>query len=306
MMIKDKKKTVTYSIAREYHDGEIRFLSNDNVFISNISAKDLKAFNTKEEAERNISGHLNSDDPLLNDMMFYQKIMKTDEMIKWGNLKALKPNKKKYASLEDFAQDLYKNRKNTMIFSFDSFYDARDDYSFNKHVKQASGIMLGGSQTFNGVVFDSLRMTKELQLEFLKNKKITFDEAKAFTNASVIAKLKKFIQENHVKNIILWDEGNSYDLNLLDTEGYLALFENTNLILAKQTLVDAIGKKNGLPVSYVCNLLNIHVKNKKVPASTLYSNPYFKVQMIKKICQTYMFQLNDQARTAFFSNRLNK
>ena len=77
MMIKDKKKPVTYSIAREYHDGEIRFLSNDNAFISNISAKDLKAFNTKEEAERNISGHLNSDDPLLNDMMFYQKIMKT-------------------------------------------------------------------------------------------------------------------------------------------------------------------------------------------------------------------------------------
>lgn len=41
-MIKDKKKPVTYSIAREYHDGEIRFLSNDNTFISNISAKDLR------------------------------------------------------------------------------------------------------------------------------------------------------------------------------------------------------------------------------------------------------------------------
>lgn len=209
-----------------------------------------------------------------------------------------------FNGIDEMINYLKKHKKHTLVLSVDSYAEKSDDTMWNanandgidRHVKRIGGAMLTNTHTFSGWVFDSTKMDYSNQIEFLRETKITYSKAMESTNQLLRDRLKKFLKENDVKTIIFWDEGNDYDLSIMQQDGILDLFKGMKLIFAEKVLTDAIGERNGLSISYVCSLFNIKIKQKKVDEIELYSVPFFKAQMIKKIFQTYLYQLNDDSR----------
>ena len=207
-----------------------------------------------------------------------------------------------FNDIDEMINYLKKHKKHTLVLSVDSYAEKSDiktfgdDNGVDRHVKRIGGAMLTNTHTFSGWVFDSTKMDYSNQIEFLRETKITYSKAMESTNQLLRDRLKKFLKENDVKTIIFWDEGNDYDLSIMQQDGILDLFKGMKLIFAEKVLTDAIGERNGLSISYVCSLFNIKIKQKKVDEIELYSVPFFKAQMIKKIFQTYLYQLNDDAR----------
>lgn len=207
-----------------------------------------------------------------------------------------------FNDIDEMINYLKKHKKHTLVLSVDSYAEKSDiktfgdDNGVDRHVKRIGGAMLTNMHTFSGWVFDSTKMDYSNQIEFLRETKITYSKAMESTNQLLRDRLKKFLKENDVKTIIFWDEGNDYDLSIMQQDGILDLFKGMKLIFAEKVLTDAIGERNGLSISYVCSLFNIKIKQKKVDEIELYSVPFFKAQMIKKIFQTYLYQLNDDSR----------
>ena len=207
-----------------------------------------------------------------------------------------------FNDIDEMINYLKKHKKHTLVLSVDSYAEKSDiktcddDNGVGRHVKRIGGAMLTNTHTFSGWVFDSPKMDYSNQIEFLRETKITYSKAMESTNQLLRDRLKKFLKENDVKTIIFWDEGNDYDLSIMQQDGILDLFKGMKLIFAEKVLTDAIGERNGLSISYVCSLFNIKIKQKKVDEIELYSVPFFKAQMIKKIFQTYLYQLNDDSR----------
>ena len=207
-----------------------------------------------------------------------------------------------FNGIDEMINYLKKHKKHTLVLSVDSYAEKSDiktfgdDNGVDRHVKRIGGAMLTNTHTFSGWVFDSTKMDYSNQIEFLRETKITYSKAMESTNQLLRDRLKKFLKENDVKTIIFWDEGNDYDLSIMQQDGILDLFKGMKLIFAEKVLTDAIGERNGLSISYVCSLFNIKIKQKKVDEIELYSVPFFKAQMIKKIFQTYLYQLNDDSR----------
>lgn len=207
-----------------------------------------------------------------------------------------------FNGIDEMINYLKKHKKHTLVLSVDSYAEKSDDTMWNandgidRHVKRIGGAMLTNTHTFSGWVFDSTKMDYSNQIEFLRETKITYSKAMESTNQLLRDRLKKFLKENDVKTIIFWDEGNDYDLSIMQQDGILDLFKGMKLIFAEKVLTDAIGERNGLSISYVCSLFNIKIKQKKVDEIELYSVPFFKAQMVKKIFQTYLYQLNDDSR----------
>ena len=207
-----------------------------------------------------------------------------------------------FNDIDEMINYLKKHKKHTLVLSVDSYAEKSDiktcddDNGVGRHVKRIGGAMLTNTHTFSGWVFDSTKMDYSNQIEFLRETKITYSKAMESTNQLLRDRLKKFLKENDVKTIIFWDEGNDYDLSIMQQDGILDLFKGMKLIFAEKVLTDAIGERNGLSISYVCSLFNIKIKQKKVDEIELYSVPFFKAQMIKKIFQTYLYQLNDDSR----------
>lgn len=207
-----------------------------------------------------------------------------------------------FNDIDEMINYLKKHKKHTLVLSVDSYAEKSDiktfgdDNGVDRHVKRIGGAMLTNTHTFSGWVFDSTKMDYSNQIEFLRETKITYSKAMESTNQLLRDRLKKFLKENDVKTIIFWDEGNDYDLSIMQQDGILDLFKGMKLIFAEKVLTDAIGERNGLSISYVCSLFNIKIKQKKVDEIELYSVPFFKAQMIKKIFQTYLYQLNDDSR----------
>ena len=207
-----------------------------------------------------------------------------------------------YNDIDEMINYLKKHKKHTLVLSVDSYAEKSDiktfgdDNGVDRHVKRIGGAMLTNMHTFSGWVFDPQKMDCSDQVEFLRKTKSTYSKAMESTNRLLCDRLKKFLKENKVKTIIFWDEGNDYDLSIMQQDGILDLFKGMKLIFAEKVLTDAIGERNGLSISYVCSLFNIKIKQKKVDEIELYSVPFFKAQMIKKIFQTYLYQLNDDSR----------
>lgn len=207
-----------------------------------------------------------------------------------------------FNGIDEMINYLKKHKKHTLVLSVDSYAEKSDiktfgdDNGVDRHVKRIGGAMLTNMHTFSGWVFDSQKMDCSDQVEFLRKTKSTYSKAMESTNRLLCDRLKKFLKENKVKTIIFWDEGNDYDLSIMKQDGILDLFKGMKLIFAEKVLTDAIGERNGLSISYVCSLFNIKIKQKKVDEIELYSVPFFKAQMIKKIFQTYLYQLNDDSR----------
>lgn len=209
-----------------------------------------------------------------------------------------------FNGIDEMINYLKKHKKHTLVLSVDSYAEKSDDTMWNanandgidRHVKRIGGAMLTNMHTFSGWVFDPQKMDCSDQVEFLRKTKSTYSKAMGSTNRLLCDRLKKFLKENKVKTIIFWDEGNDYDLSIMQQDGILDLFKGMKLIFAEKVLTDAIGERNGLSISYVCSLFNIKIKQKKVDEIELYSVPFFKAQMIKKIFQTYLYQLNDDSR----------
>ena len=207
-----------------------------------------------------------------------------------------------FNDIDEMINYLKKNKKHTLVLSVDSYAEKSDiktcgdDNGVDRHVKRIGGAMLTNTHTFSGWVFDSTKMDYSNQIEFLRETKITYSKAMESTNQLLRDRLKKFLKENDVKTIIFWDEGNDYDLSIMQQDGILDLFKGIKMIFAEKVPTDTTGERNGLPISYVCALFNIKIKQKKVDEIELYSVPFFKAQMIKKIFQTYLYQLNDDSR----------
>lgn len=207
-----------------------------------------------------------------------------------------------FNDIDEMINYLKKHKKHTLVLSVDSYAEKSDiktfgdDNGVDRHVKRIGGAMLTNMHTFSGWVFDPQKMDCSDQVEFLRKTKSTYSKAMESTNRLLCDRLKKFLKENKVKTIIFWDEGNDYDLSIMQQDGILDLFKGMKLIFAEKVLTDAIGERNGLSISYVCSLFNIKIKQKKVDEIELYSVPFFKAQMIKKIFQTYLYQLNDDSR----------
>ena len=209
-----------------------------------------------------------------------------------------------FNGIDEMINYLKKHKKHTLVLSVDSYAEKSDDTMWNanandgidRHVKRIGGAMLTNTHTFSGWVFDSTKMDYSNQIEFLRETKITYSKAMESTNQLLRDRLKKFLKENDVKTIIFWDEGNDYDLSIMQQDGILDLFKGIKMIFAEKVLTDTTGERNGLPISYVCSLFNIKIKQKKIDERELYSAPFFKAQMIKKIFQTYIYQLNDDSR----------
>lgn len=209
-----------------------------------------------------------------------------------------------FNGIDEMISYLKKHKKHTLVLSVDSYAEKSDDTMWNanandgidRHVKRIGGAMLTNTHTFSGWVFDSTKMDYSNQIEFLRETKITYSKAMESTNQLLRDRLKKFLKENDVKTIIFWDEGNDYDLSIMQQDGILDLFKGIKMIFAEKVLTDTTGERNGLPISYVCSLFNIKIKQKKIDERELYSAPFFKAQMIKKIFQTYIYQLNDDSR----------
>ena len=207
-----------------------------------------------------------------------------------------------FNDIDEMINYLKKHKKHTLVLSVDSYAEKSDiktfgdDNGVDRHVKRIGGAMLTNMHTFSGWVFDPQKMDCSDQVEFLRKTKSTYSKAMESTNRLLCDRLKKFLKENKVKTIIFWDEGNDYDLSIMQQDGILDLFKGMKLIFAEKVLTDAIGERNGLSISYVCSLFNIKIKQKKVEDIELYSVPFFKAQMIKKIFQTYLYQLNDDSR----------
>lgn len=207
-----------------------------------------------------------------------------------------------FNGIDEMINYLKKHKKHTLVLSVDSYAEKSDDTMWNandgidRHVKRIGGAMLTNMHTFSGWVFDSQKMDCSDQVEFLRKTKSTYSKAMESTNRLLCDRLKKFLKENKVKTIIFWDEGNDYDLSVMKQDGILDLFKGIKMIFAEKVLTDTTGERNGLPISYVCALFNIKIKQKKIDESELYSAPFFKAQMVKKIFQTYLYQLNDDSR----------
>src|SRR5699024_3346726 len=207
-----------------------------------------------------------------------------------------------FNDIDEMINYLKKHKKHTLVLSVDSYAEKSDiktcddDNGVDRHVKRIGGAMLTNTHTFSGWVFDSTKMDYSNQIEFLRETKITYSKAMESTNRLLCARLKKFLKENKVKTIIFWDEGNDYDLSVMEQDGILDLFKGIKMIFAEKVLTDTTGEENGLPISYVCSLFNIKIKQKKIDERELYSAPFFKAQMVKKIFQTYLYQLNDDSR----------
>lgn len=207
-----------------------------------------------------------------------------------------------FNDIDEMINYLKKHKKHTLVLSVDSYAEkpgiktCGDDNGVDRHVKRIGGAMLTNMHTFSGWVFDSTKMDYSNQIEFLRETKNTYSKAMESTNQLLRDRLKKFLKENDVKTIIFWDEGNDYDLSIMQQDGILDLFKGMKLIFAEKVLTDATGERNGLSISYVCSLFNIKIKQKKIDEIELYSVPFFKAQMVKKIFQTYLYQLNDDAR----------
>lgn len=207
-----------------------------------------------------------------------------------------------FNGIDEMINYLKKHKKHTLVLSVDSYAEKSDDTMWNandgidRHVKRIGGAMLTNMHTFSGWVFDSQKMDCSDQVEFLRKTKSTYSKAMESTNRLLCDRLKKFLKENKVKTIIFWDEGNDYDLSVMKQDGILDLFRGIKMIFAEKVLTDTTGERNGLPISYVCALFNIKIKQKKIDESELYSAPFFKAQMVKKIFQTYLYQLNDDSR----------
>lgn len=207
-----------------------------------------------------------------------------------------------FNGIDEMINYLKKHKKHTLVLSVDSYAEKSDDTMWNandgidRHVKRIGGAMLTNTHTFSGWVFDSQKMDCSDQVEFLRKTKSTYSKAMESTNRLLCDRLKKFLKENKVKTIIFWDEGNDYDLSVMKQDGILDLFKDIKMIFAEKVLTDTTGERNGLPISYVCSLFNIKIKQKKIDERELYSAPFFKAQMVKKIFQTYLYQLNDDSR----------
>lgn len=209
-----------------------------------------------------------------------------------------------FNGIDEMINYLKKHKKHTLVLSVDSYAEKSDDTMWNanandgidRHVKRIGGAMLTNTHTFSGWVFDSQKMDCSDQVEFLRKTKSTYSKAMESTNRLLCDRLKKFLKENKVKTIIFWDEGNDYDLSVMEQDGILDLFRGIKMIFAEKVLTDTTGERNGLPISYVCALFNIKIKQKKIDERELYSAPFFKAQMVKKIFQTYLYQLNDDSR----------
>lgn len=207
-----------------------------------------------------------------------------------------------FNDIDEMINYLKKHKKHTLVLSVDSYAEKSDiktfgdDNGVDRHVKRIGGAMLTNMHTFSGWVFDSQKMDCSDQVEFLRKTKSTYSKAMESTNRLLCDRLKKFLKENKVKTIIFWDEGNDYDLSVMKQDGILDLFKGIKMIFAEKVLTDTTGERNGLPISYVCALFNIKIKQKKIDERELYSAPFFKAQMVKKIFQTYLYQLNDDSR----------
>ena len=207
-----------------------------------------------------------------------------------------------FNDIDEMINYLKKHKKHTLVLSVDSYAEKSDiktfgdDNGVDRHVKRIGGAMLTNTHTFSGWVFDSQKMDCSDQVEFLRKTKSTYSKAMESTNRLLCDRLKKFLKENKVKTIIFWDEGNDYDLSVMEQDGILDLFRGIKMIFAEKVLTDTTGERNGLPISYVCALFNIKIKQKKIDERELYSAPFFKAQMVKKIFQTYLYQLNDDSR----------
>lgn len=208
-----------------------------------------------------------------------------------------------FNDIDEMINYLKKHKKHTLVLSVDSYAEKSDiktwcddDNGVDRHVKRIGGAMLTNMHTFSGWVFDSQKMDCSDQVEFLRKTKSTYSKAMESTNRLLCDRLKKFLKENKVKTIIFWDEGNDYDLSVMKQDGILDLFKGIKMIFAEKVLTDTTGERNGLPISYVCSLFNIKIKQKKIDERELYSAPFFKAQMVKKIFQTYLYQLNDDSR----------
>lgn len=207
-----------------------------------------------------------------------------------------------FNDIDEMINYLKKHKKHTLVLSVDSYAEKSDiktcgdDNGVDRHVKRIGGAMLTNMHTFSGWVFDPQKMDCSDQVEFLRKTKSTYSKAMESTNRLLCDRLKKFLKENKVKTIIFWDEGNDYDLSVMEQDGILDLFKGIKMIFAEKVLTDTTGERNGLSISYVCSLFNIKIKQKKVDEIELYSVPFFKAQMVKKIFQTYLYQLNDDSR----------
>lgn len=207
-----------------------------------------------------------------------------------------------FNDIDEMINYLKKHKKHTLVLSVDSYAEKSDiktfgdDNGVDRHVKRIGGAMLTNMHTFSGWVFDSQKMDCSDQVEFLRKTKSTYSKAMESTNRLLCDRLKKFLKENKVKTIIFWDEENDYDLSVMKQDGILDLFKGIKMIFAEKVLTDTTGERNGLPISYVCALFNIKIKQKKIDERELYSAPFFKAQMVKKIFQTYLYQLNDDSR----------
>lgn len=208
-----------------------------------------------------------------------------------------------FNDIDQMINYLKKHKKHTLVLSVDSYAEkldiktwCDDDNGVGRHVKRIGGAMLTNMHTFSGWVFDPQKMDYSDQVEFLRKTKSTYSKAMESTNRLLCDRLKKFLKENKVKTIIFWDEGNDYDLSVMKQDGILDLFRGIKMIFAEKVLTDTTGERNGLPISYVCALFNIKIKQKKIDERELYSAPFFKAQMVKKIFQTYIYQLNDDSR----------
>lgn len=207
-----------------------------------------------------------------------------------------------FNDIDEMINYLKKHKKHTLVLSVDSYAEKSDiktcddDNGVGRHVKRIGGAMLTNMHTFSGWVFDPQKMDCSDQVEFLCKTKSTYSKAMESTNRLLCDRLKKFLKENKVKTIIFWDEGSDYDLSVMEQDGILDLFKGIKMIFAEKVLTDTTGERNGLPISYVCALFNIKIKQKKIDERELYSAPFFKAQMVKKIFQTYIYQLNDDSR----------
>lgn len=288
---------MTYTIQRKYKTkGKTTrlFLCNYGSFISNPSLDELFQFDNladavsaKNDAERKAD---------LKHKGCKDKVVKVSDLIDKGMLTVDEPIKMRIAGIEDMVKKLKQIDKNVMFLSLIYYYDKRSSHLGEKHISQISGIMLKNDHHFNQAVFEPEKIDTSEQIKFLSHTSYNYEQAQKFTLKFAMQKLKHFLEENKVNTIVFWENSTGHNLRRIENEGYIKLFKGIRFLNLEKVLTKDADNSDNLSLKNACALLNVHVKQEDENTAGFWQNPFYQVQMAKKVCESYLYFLNRRSR----------
>lgn len=206
-----------------------------------------------------------------------------------------------FDNVDDLTKFLAQHKNNALILDLEFFKDCRPKHTTEQHMKQIAGMILGRElKTFNGFIFDPDRMSAEAQLQYLKQKNITYQEALSYSAKHIMSVFSDFVKKYQIDTIISWD--NRMDFKTLQDEGFFDIFDGMQAVDLEQNLAQInkfandgeVNEHVAMNLKGFCTLLNI-------PNGGTWHEALSDVRMIKKVCDLYLNVLGSNWNNSFIA-----